>query len=148
MLLFNYLDTLPKLYHFCSNRRDVYVSELRKFERICLKVTKLRLDTLYFGRCINLRICPKFLMFKPPKLKAYNKTDNIKAEILKNQIGILRKELQTTCDQYRKLKSTIHNKLSFLEYTILMSKLNKKCRMDTLETQQRHQRKLTNLWKS
>ena len=63
MLLFNYLDTLPKLYHFCSNRRDVYVSELRKFKRICLKVTKLRLDILYF------------------------KTDNIKAEILKNQIG-------------------------------------------------------------
>ena len=45
MLLFNYLDTLPKLYHFCSNRRDVYVSELRKFERICLKVTKLRLNS-------------------------------------------------------------------------------------------------------
>ena len=58
---------------------------------------------------------PKVLMFKPPKLKAYNKTYNIKAEILKNQIGILPKELQTTCDQYRKMKSKIQNKLSFLE---------------------------------
>ena len=33
-------------------------------------------------------------MFKPPKLKAYNKTDNIKAEILKNQIGILNTSLK------------------------------------------------------
>ena len=103
-----------------QQERDIYVSELRKFERICLKITKLRLDILYFERCINLRIRPKFLMFKPPKLKAYNKTDNIKAEILQNQIGILQKELQTTCDLYRKLKSKIQNKLSFLEYTILI----------------------------
>ena len=50
-----------KLYHFCSNRRDIYISELRKFETICLKITKLHLDILYFERCINLRICPKFL---------------------------------------------------------------------------------------
>ena len=148
MLLFNYLDTLPKLYHYCSNRRDVYVSELRKFERICLKITKLRLDVIYFERCINLKICPRFLMFKPPKLKAYDRTENIKAEILKNQIGLLRKELQTTCQKYHQLKSKLRCKLSFLEFTILMSRLNKKCRVDTNETQQRHQRKLTSLWKS
>ena len=146
-LLFRYLDTLPKLYHYCSSRTSVLVSELRQFEKLCTKITKLRLDIIYFEQCVNLKICPKFLCAKFPKLKAYHKTSNIKNEILKNQLGVLRHELRKICQTYSSMRTKIKDKLSFLEYAILMSRLTKKCKMETCETEQRHQRKLTKLWK-
>ena len=148
LLLFNYLNSLPKLYYFCCNKRDLYVSDLRKFEKLSSKISKLQLDIRYFEQCVNLKLCPKFLMFKPPKLKAYNKLDKLKAEVLKNQISLLRKELQITCKQYIKLKSKIREKLSFLEYSVLISRITKKCQLDVEIIKQRHQQKLTNLWKS
>ena len=145
--LFRHLKTLPKLYYYCSSRRDIRIHDLRKFEKICLKVTKLRLDILFFERCFGLKICPKFLRFKPPRLKAYRRTENIKLEVIKNQIGFLRKELQTTCQRYTHMKTKLQSKLSMLEYAVLMSKLNKKCRDDSAETEKRHLKKLTNLWR-
>ena len=146
LLLFNHLDSLPKLYYYCCNKRDIHVSELRNFERTSIRVTKLKLDIVYFERCLNLKLCPKFLMFKPPRLKVYARIDNLKAEIIKNQIGLLRKELQTACNKYLKLKSKVKSKLTYLEFSILMKRLNRKCRMDSEETKKRHQKKLTNLW--
>ena len=45
-----YLKTtsLPKLYYRLQDRRDVRVNQLRKLERIGVKVTKLSLDLKYF----------------------------------------------------------------------------------------------------
>ena len=58
-----YLKTtsLPKLYYRLQDRRDVRVNQLRKLERIGVKVTKLSLDLKYFDSCVELGISPKFL---------------------------------------------------------------------------------------
>ena len=146
--LYKHLDSLPKLYYFCCNKRDVHVSEFRTFERTCAKVTKLRLDIIYFERCMDLKIVPRFLLFKLPKLKAYHKTDNLRSEILKNQISVLKSDLRRVIAKYEKFKERLKGRLSVLEYAALISKLNEKCRLDISNIQQRHQRKLSNLWKS
>ena len=87
-------------------------------------------------------------MFKPPNLQAYRRTDNIKCEILKNQIGHLRKELQSCCRKYTSSKSRLKEKLSSVQFTALMNRLEQRCQQENHETQQRHQKKLTNLWRS
>ena len=101
-----------------------------RFENLCLKVTKLRLDVIYFEKCMNLKICPKFLLFRPPKLRAYHRMDNIKGEVLKNQIGLLRKELQTACNQYLRFKTRIQRKISFLEFSRHPVSLSKRVKED------------------
>ena len=73
---------------------------------------------------------------------------NIRSKVIKNQIGLLRQELKAISQKYTKMRNKIREKLTYLEYMLLMSRLNRKCRSDSLDTQQRHQRKLSALWKS
>ena len=73
---------------------------------------------------------------------------NIRSEVIKNQIGLLRQELKAISQKCTKMRNKIREKLTYLEYMLLMSRLNRKCRSDSLDTQQRHQRKLSALWKS
>ena len=145
--IFRTFNSLPKVYHYCCNKRDIQIAELRKFERICLRVTKLRLDILYFQRCADLKICPKFLLFKRPKLKAYRRTENLQAVILRNQIDILKSDLTHATNAYLKSKTTLSRKLSILEYALIISQLDKRCKSEVQTIQQRHQQKLTNLWR-
>ena len=51
------------------------MSLFRKNQRLGLKVVKLKLDVNNFETCLDLKICPRFLKFKPPNLCVYKKPD-------------------------------------------------------------------------
>ena len=74
--------SLPKLYHSISKKRGIPVSLFRKNERLGLKVVKLKLDVNYFETCLDLKICPRFLKFKPPNLSVYKKPDYLFQSVL------------------------------------------------------------------
>ena len=67
--------SLPDLYFKLARKRDVTVGALRKLERTIIKVAEKRIDELYFEKCLDLKLCPSFLEFKPPNLPAF-KTSN------------------------------------------------------------------------
>ena len=123
------------------------MKDFRKCEKLYLKCTKLQLDILYFQRCLELRICPKFLLFRPPRLKAYAKLHNIRVEILKNQIQVLRNDLSLSNRKFRKLKSQFCEKLTWLQSIVWITRLNQTGRKLASDTQQRHEQKLLKLWK-
>ena len=79
--------SLPKLYFSLSSKRDITVQELRKLEKLGLKVGKLRLDCKYLETCCNLNICPEFLKFKPPNLKVYNSTKDLFQRVLNKKLN-------------------------------------------------------------
>ena len=134
LALCHYFTSLPKLYFYLSSKRDIPVKELRRLEKAFIKITKLRLDIIYFERCLNLKICPKFLLFKPPKLKAYHRTENIRAEVIKNQLGVLRRELQMALQRQAKMETNLRGKMHFVEYKVLINKVKGKCRSVSDET--------------
>ena len=57
-----------------EEQRERYPSSMqKKLKRTGRKVTKLKLDLIYFETCLELRLCPQFLKFKMPKLSIYKK---------------------------------------------------------------------------
>ena len=134
--------------HFVPEGRDGEVSQFRKLEKLSIKSTKLQMDINYFENCLYLEISPTYLHFKPPNLQAYS-VDNLKQlykKVIKNQLGILRKELKQISSQLGCLKETIGNKLSLMENSVLLAKIHKVVNQVSVDTARRHKRKLLLLW--
>ena len=148
-LLLSYFNglTLPKFYYSLRNSRSLDVRSLRKLEKHGLSVTKLTLDILYFKNCLELGVCPKFLRFKPPKLRVYQNPKSIYDGVLSKQISILEKDRKVMIGKYNSLKKQVCNKINFLEEMTLMSLLSKCFNKSSVSVQARHKKKLMALWK-
>ena len=59
------------------------IIELKKFEKICVKVTKLDCDIKYFESCQEMELIPEFLKFKVPNLKIYSDSDSFYLFVVK-----------------------------------------------------------------
>ena len=139
--------TLPKLYYSLRNSRSLDVGSLRKLEKHGLRITKLTLDIVYFKNCLELGVCPKFLRFKPPKLRVYQNPKSIYDGVISKQISILERERISQIRRYNSLKNQVCSKINFLEEMTLMSLLTKCFNKSSVSIQQRHKRKLLALWK-
>ena len=140
--------SLPKLYHRITSRRDVSLVELRKLEKDGLKLTKLSLDVKYLESCRELGLCPKFLQFKTPNIRAYENTDTLYAQVLNNQINVVKNDFRQACTEFEADKKNIGDSLSLLERTLLISFLNKRFENSTRPILEKHQSKLLRLWKT
>ena len=67
---FKKTSSLPDLYFSLASKRGMAVSVFRNFERKTVKLAEKKLDQRFFEKCLNLGLCPDFLKFHPPRLKA------------------------------------------------------------------------------
>ena len=58
----------------CSKRRYT-AQRAKEFEKLYLRVTKLKLDVGYFDKCLEMNLVPYFLKLKPPDLEVYKHQD-------------------------------------------------------------------------
>ena len=151
ILLINWYSkstTLPQLYFKLSSRRDVEVRDLRRLEKTGLKVSKLQLDLGYFERCLELGVCPPFLRFKPPNVKAYKDVKFVYEKAVKNEIKLVNQELKKVKSLHKTLMSRVADKVSLLEKLTLVNKWNLFFKKEAEFHLKRQNNKLRRLWLS
>ena len=148
LLILWYLKTtsLPKLYHRISSKRGIPVKVCRRIENLCLKASKKSLDVKYWQRCVDLGVCPKFLMFQPPKLQQYRNTQNVYQQVVLNALRDAEHEERCVVNAYNAAKGPIFGKVSFLEKHCLYYLLNSEMKKQTEKVLNVHNKKLRNLW--
>ena len=118
------------------------MSLFRKNERLSLKVVKLKLDVNYFETCLNLKICPRFLKFKPPNLSVYNKPDNLFPSVLGKKLKETNRELRIAESRFRSMKQQI---LSVIEKQCLIALLTRFFKSSAQQVLAIHNKKLVHL---
>ena len=137
---------LPAFYHDLSRKQNIAVKDFRNLEKLGFKCVKWNLDIAYFENCEKLKLFPKFLQFKVPRLSAYKDLTSIRKEVLKNQINVLKKEESSIRRRYLKVRYELQARLSFLQFSGLMLKLNDHIKKELEPVQNRHNEKLVKLW--
>ena len=61
-------SSLPELYFNLARKRGIDVKTFRLLEKRVFQIVKKKLDVEYFEKCLDLKLCPEFLKFHPPKL--------------------------------------------------------------------------------
>lgn len=142
--------SLPKLYHNLSKRSSLSLVDFRSFEKVTLHCSKLHHDIKFFKKCLELNICPKYLQPRLPKLNIFSVNSSSAKLIFSNAVKSQLKNVQSKYRQhirkYKDLKLEIQSKLTYLEYIILISKMNRHVKFTSNEVVSKHNSKLTRLW--
>ena len=145
---YNNCSNLPQLYYRLANRRNVSVKEFRELEKDALRVSKLTLDVAYFDKCLELEICPKYLRFKVPNLKAFKDPQKLYIQGVKCQLESVKDDLRKAKRKYKHSWDKIYINLSFMERHVLLKTLNVHIGKFSNEITERHNRKLLALRKT
>ena len=122
------------------------VNKLRHFEKLYQKVTKQKLDVKYFDKCIEMKLIPDFLKFKPPDLDVYKNQDYY-AKIVSDQRKLIINELKSSKRELKSIFQTLRTKISLLKFIALINNLlNKSIFNYKKSIMKRHNKKLYNLW--
>ena len=122
------------------------MKDFRRLERTGLQVSKLKLDLIYFQKCLELEICPQFLKFRPPNLSAYKDIKKWYQKAVKNQISVIDRKLKDKKSSYSTLLERITGKVSVLEKAVLINGWSIFFKKETEKVVQTHDKKLKNLW--
>ena len=140
-------SSITQFYHRIGNRRGIRVSLFRRYEKTAVKLSKKSLDKEFFVACQNLQICPEFLKFKPPKLKAYDDKIDLYHQVVTQQIRVIEHEMCDTKDKWRELKRKLFVKLSFFEKACLTKLLQRHLDKTMVLNQNKINAKLLRTWK-
>ena len=140
--------SLPKLFHSISSKRGVPVRKCRRLENLTIKLAKRGLDVKYWTRCLDLGICPKFLNFKPPKVKQFRYVGDLYQSVVQKGLCIAREEQLQVEKEYNIVRKNVTDHLSLLEKGTLLKLLNEKVKSETKKFTDTHNKKLLNLWMS
>ena len=97
------------------------MSLFRKNEHLGLKVVKLKLNVNYFETCLDLKICPRLLKFKPPNLNVYKKPDYLFQSVLSKKLQKTNGELRIAKSRFRSVKQQILSEVTFIEKQSLIA---------------------------
>jgi len=109
----------------------IRLKELRNFEKLYLKVTKLKLDVGYFDKCLEMNLVPNFLKFKPPDLEVYKHQDyylrivSDQRKLIINQLKASKRKLNQQLNLKQMNTSHVVNKWNgnLLEILIVLKKI-------------------------
>ena len=140
--------SLPELYFKLASKRGIEVKDLRLLEKRCIQVVKKEIDVLFFETCLDLKVCPEFLKFTPPNLKAYGgkSTERLYQDVVKNQLHHVKEECKNAHAMLDAVWSPLKNKLSLMEGRCLMMLLEKQAKQIGERILDRHNKKLHALW--
>ena len=108
-------SSLYKLYYHIGNRRGIPIKLFRQFENLSYKLAKKSLDKRFFTTCLDLEICPNFLKFQSPRLRAYENPKKIYQQVVREQLKVVEKEIEITHGKWVGSKETLFKELSFLD---------------------------------
>ena len=138
--------TLPELYYDLAERQNVSVKQLRKFEKLVLKVCKLRLDEFFFERCLGLNVVPRFLNCKVPKLKCLRDKTEFGVVAMKKQLKEIQSERKKSLRQYDAITTELNAQLTLFQGVLLKVLVFNRVKLECEVSRKRHENKLQNLW--
>ena len=121
----------------------------RLLEKRVFLVLKKKLDVEYFERCLDLKLCPSFLKFNPPRLKAYDKhnKDELHMRAVRFQLDVIKDEVQRSAELFHEVWNEVKPNLSFLEQKLLFMMWNSHFKKSGKRIVDSHNKKLFALWK-
>ena len=123
------------------------IIELKKFEKICVKVTKLDCDIKYFESCQEMELIPEFLKFKVPNLKIYSDSESYYNLALNKYVEAIKKEKEKTKSMLLIMHNKLRTQISFVKFRLLIEKISKlSLEKEKNEKIISHNKKLFNLW--
>ena len=140
-------SSLPQLYHHINNKRGIPVQHLRRIEKAGLKVRKLSVDVKYLESCLELKLCPKVLRVKDPKLSGSCNAHRYDMACLKERLQDVKNELTETNGLYCVESKKLFSNLSLTEGMCLRKLQASYFKNELEKINGRHKKKLFNLWK-
>ena len=144
--LFKSTSSISQFYYNISNRRGVTVKSLRKYEDLSYKLAKKSLDKQFFATCLDLEMCPEFLKFKSPRLKAYENTKTIYKQVVRQQLEVVQDEINITRHKWSYIRRVLYDKLSFLERRCLNKLMQRQVQRKIEIDQENINKKLERTW--
>ena len=124
---------------------DFTVSDLRKFEKLHLKINKATLDINFLFNCRNLRIYPKFIQFHIPNTINQQDTYFIRKRLLRSAINKRWKEKRQINKDLKEVENEIRSKISTIDWFILNQAVKKNVIKEEERNMKTHTKKLKNL---
>ena len=125
----------------------ISLQQLRKYEKLQIKINKARLDITFLKNCQTFNVTPKFLIFKlPPQHDGDIKF--IQKHLLKSAILRRNKELVKLEIDLRKTAQNMRTNLSAFDFYILHSATKKNVVAAEKHLIRKHEKKLQNLTKN
>ena len=128
------ISSISQFYYNVSNRRGIPVNVFRKYENLTYKLAKKSLDKEFFLTCLDLEMCPSFLKFKSPELKAYENTKPIYQQVVRQQVDVVQREIDITKKKWSAIRAMLFDQLTFLERRCLtqlvQAQLSKRLKAD------------------
>ena len=148
MLLWLYKSVKTATYFHClESLYGIPVSYFRKFEKLTEKKLKLQLDLAYFEKCIFLKVVPKFLTIKVPKLKSLSQiADNCDRLVVEAQIKYVQKMIKHNTKQIDDITCKIKDQLSWFRLVVLKLIVIRSIQPKLKEVENKHNDKLKRLW--
>ena len=106
---------------------------------------KLKLDVNYFETCLDLKICLRFLKFKPPNLSVYKKPDYLFQSVLSKKLKETNRKLRIAESRFRSVKQHILSEVTFIEKQCLIALLTRFFKSSAQQILAIHNKKLINL---
>ena len=139
------MRTFGSIIHDISRKHeDVNVSKLRRYDKLRIKIQKVKLDIQFLENCQLFQVTPKFIAHN---VRHINKNDIdfvqkhvLKAEIRRHKKLIVKHELELD-----KVTQFLREKLSGVDFLILQSASNKNVSKSEEKYLETHEKKLTDL---
>ena len=134
--------------HDVAQRTEGQVSkaDLRRLEKLRLKVNKAELDLNFLRNCKNFNVAPKFLTYTLPNASSHD-IKAIRKRLLRGQIQTRCKERAKLQREYDKVLAELVPKLSSVDLYIIKKAITRNVNNDTRKVTERHERKLRDLTK-
>ena len=106
------------IHHVALKYEELDISNLRKLEKISLKLKKAQLDHQFLLKCKEYNVVPKFLCYNLPFTTEFE-VKLIRKKLLKNAINKRRHEIYKLQKKLNNIQDLIYNILSGIDKFIL-----------------------------
>ena len=104
------------------------------------------MDILYWQRCLELRLCPEFLKFKPPNNNLYRRVEDVYEFVVKKSLFETKRELEEARRNNQQLQASIYGQITYMERIKLEHLLKRDTDKKMIDVEATHNKKLLNMW--
>ena len=130
-----------------AHNGQVSIAELRKLEKLYIKIKKAELDLQFLKNCNSFNVTPKFLSFHLPHSSSHD-TKSVRKRLLRGAIRKRNRELSEFGSSLTKLSTSLKESLTTMEWYILKAAINRNVERTATSVVETHRKKMCNLTKN
>ena len=131
------------IYDYLQKYDRLKIEELRKYEKLKIRIRKAELDATFLRNCQTFNVTPKFLTINSPHVSSYE-VQLIKKRLLQSAVNKRNKELRSRKIDLSNHEREIGRVLSSVDKFILDNVVKKNVDKKSKTTMKTHEKKLRN----